>query len=288
MDGTRLNYAVNLPEDIRNILDQDFWMMENVGAQVVRTALDPMKFESTVSVFLMRGEASIEIDLIHYDIEAPSLIHIRSGQILQISGCSDDLSLSFIVMSRKFADSIVLLINNPRLAVIDRISPCKKLPATEVYYYTQLYSQIRKLSQNKENPYSYKAVAFCLTSFFCGYAYRHYLTDGKTMHSAQERISKEFMALVHDNFRQQRFLDFYAGKMDISAKHLSRTLKQVTGLTAVEWIERHVVLEAKVLLKSTDRTIQQISDELSFHSQSFFTQYFKKHVGMTPKEYRSQ
>jgi AraC-like DNA-binding protein len=46
------------------------------------------------------------------------------------------------------------------------------------------------------------------------------------------------------------------------------------------------MLEAKALLKSTDKTIQQISDELNFPSQSFFGKYFKRRAGISPKNYR--
>ena len=60
-------------------------------------------------------------------------------------------------------------------------------------------------------------------------------------------------------------------------------MKNLTGFTAVEWIERYVVLEAKVMLKASNLNIQQISDELNFPSQSFFGKYFKKNVGMSPK-----
>lgn len=288
MDGARLNYAVDLPEDVRNILDQDFWMMDSVGVHVVRSAIDPVKFEATVCIFMLKGKAAVEIDLRRYELDGPSLILIRAGQILQISDCSDDVSLSFIVMSRRFVDNLILLINNPRLASVSRVSPCLQLPITDVVYYLNLYAYLRRITDDKENPYSYKAVAFTLASFFCSHAYKHYIIDNSLPRTSQERICGEFMVLVHDNFRKHRFLEFYADAMGISAKHLSRTLKQITGLTAVEWIERHVVLEAKVLLKSTDHTIQQISDDLSFNSQSFFTQYFKKHVGITPKEYRNQ
>ena len=64
-------------------------------------------------------------------------------------------------------------------------------------------------------------------------------------------------------------------------------MKNLTGFTAVEWIERYVVLEAKVMLKASNLNIQQISDELNFPSQSFFGKYFKKNVGMSPKEFRN-
>lgn len=82
-------------------------------------------------------------------------------------------------------------------------------------------------------------------------------------------------------------MDFYAGSLEVSTKHLSRTVKSQTGVSPVEWIDRFIVLEAKVLLKSSSLNIQQISDELNFPSQSFFGKYFKKKTGMTPKEFRN-
>jgi AraC-like DNA-binding protein len=63
-------------------------------------------------------------------------------------------------------------------------------------------------------------------------------------------------------------------------------LKQETGMTALDWIERHVVLYAKSCLSSTSMTIQQISDELDFPSQSVFGKYFKRVEGVSPKTYR--
>ena len=57
-------------------------------------------------------------------------------------------------------------------------------------------------------------------------------------------------------------------------------------MTALEWIERYVVLYAKSCLSSTAMTIQQISDELDFPSQSVFGKYFKRVEGVSPKAYR--
>ncbi|MBO4993708.1 MAG: AraC family transcriptional regulator, partial [Alistipes sp.] len=62
--------------------------------------------------------------------------------------------------------------------------------------------------------------------------------------------------------------------------------KQNTGMTALEWIERYVVLYAKSSLSSTSMTIQQISDELCFPSQSVFGKYFKRVEGISPRAYR--
>jgi AraC-like DNA-binding protein len=95
-----------------------------------------------------------------------------------------------------------------------------------------------------------------------------------------------FLNLVQENFREQRDINFYADRMCLTPRYLSRLIKKNSGYFAGEWINNHVILEAKALLKSTNMTIQQISDELNFPSQSFFGKYFKRITGMSPKEYR--
>ena len=99
-------------------------------------------------------------------------------------------------------------------------------------------------------------------------------------------LSQEFVKLVKEHFRKERQLKFYADKLCITPRYLSRVVKECTGSSAAEWIELTVVLEARALLKSTNMTVQQISDELNFPSQTFFGKYFKRRVGMSPKEYR--
>jgi AraC-like DNA-binding protein len=63
-------------------------------------------------------------------------------------------------------------------------------------------------------------------------------------------------------------------------------IKDTTGKSANEWIDDHVILEAKALLKSTNMTVLQVGDELNFPCQSFFGKYFKRIVGISPREYK--
>lgn len=92
--------------------------------------------------------------------------------------------------------------------------------------------------------------------------------------------------MVSENFKTQRDIGFYADRLCVTNKYLSTLLKQHTGMTALEWIERHVVLYAKSCLSSTTMSVQQISDELDFPSQSVFGKYFKRVEGLSPKAYR--
>ncbi|MDR2805936.1 MAG: helix-turn-helix domain-containing protein [Dysgonamonadaceae bacterium] len=80
--------------------------------------------------------------------------------------------------------------------------------------------------------------------------------------------------------------EVYASKLCLTPKYFSKIIKDNSGISASEWIDNYIILEAKALLKSTNITILQISDELNFPSQSFFGKYFKRVTGMSPKSYR--
>jgi AraC family transcriptional regulator, transcriptional activator of pobA len=82
-------------------------------------------------------------------------------------------------------------------------------------------------------------------------------------------------------------VQFYADALFVSSKHLTETIKEVTGRTSGEWIEDAVILEAKVLLRNHEITISQVAENIHFPDQSSFGKYFKKHTGLSPSDYRT-
>lgn len=62
----------------------------------------------------------------------------------------------------------------------------------------------------------------------------------------------------------------------------------MTGKNVLDIIAHVVIIDIKAKLKSTDMTIQEIAYSLNFPSASFFGKYFKRHMGMSPLEYRKQ
>ena len=63
-------------------------------------------------------------------------------------------------------------------------------------------------------------------------------------------------------------------------------MKEVSGNTVYGYLSGFVYNEACNLLKTTDKTIGEISDELGFKDQSAFTNFFKQKSGVSPKSYR--
>ncbi len=99
-------------------------------------------------------------------------------------------------------------------------------------------------------------------------------------------IYNQFIREVKKAFTSHRDVGHYASALHLSPGHLSRIVKNVSGKTVSEWIKDYVILEAKVMLRSKDLAIYEISDMLSFPNPSFFSKYFRERVGITPTQYR--
>ena len=280
-------YNLNLPTDIPSILEQDFWMLENIGPSMLATLKDPVKFSASTWIFVKKGQCQADISLINYDIKGPSLVIVENSQILAPNYISSDFEASIIVLSKNLRDNLFLLINQTPLYTIMSRHPVVSIPNEIMEQLDLFFSSMRDIVANPENTYTPQALIFTFASFIFSSLYKCYDPYKNEITSNQGRMSDQFLMLAQNNFKKERFLDFYAKKLEVTPKHLSRTVKSQTGYSAVEWIERLVILEAKVLLKSSNLNIQQVADELNFHSQSFFGKYFKKLTGMSPKEFRN-
>lgn len=96
------------------------------------------------------------------------------------------------------------------------------------------------------------------------------------------------MGLLSEYHSRERSLAFYADKMYLTPKYVSRIIKEYSGKRAIDWISEYVIAEASIMLSHTDLTVQEIAYKLNFPTQSAFGKYFKEATGVSPKRFRSQ
>ena len=105
--------------------------------------------------------------------------------------------------------------------------------------------------------------------------------------SRKREILANFYLLLKQSFRQEHTVQFYALELGITPKHLSVITKELTGKSAIELIQNVLVEEAKCLLRQ-GLSIGEIAKQLHFSDQSFFGKFFKRNVGISPKEFRQK
>lgn len=115
--------------------------------------------------------------------------------------------------------------------------------------------------------------------------------------SASQRIDaplrgRQYLALfteaIETDFSSHQPLDYYAGKVGISAAHLNAVCRQFAHRSALDLIHERIMLEAKRSLVYTSMTIRSVSDVLGFSDPAYFTRFFKRQTGVSPKEFRQQ
>lgn len=108
------------------------------------------------------------------------------------------------------------------------------------------------------------------------------------MMTRNQEIVLDFIGLVGQNYLSYKSVEFYAQNMMMSTRHLSSVIKAETGKTAGQMINEFIINEAKALLASTLKPVNEIASILNFSDQYSFSHFFKKHQGVSPTVYRSQ
>lgn len=158
----------------------------------------------------------------------------------------------------------------------------------------QLLMLLKKTVEEDAELVTYHELVLSLMNYFfqamLGYvAYEENLKPEGTLHGSSRDVQyfRHFVRELKANFRAERSVGFYADRICVTPKYLSSVVRQVSGRGPMQWINECVIVEAKNLLRFSDMTIQEISRELNFPTQSYFGRFFKKHTGMSPKEYKT-
>ena len=96
-----------------------------------------------------------------------------------------------------------------------------------------------------------------------------------------------FISELSQHYLERQPVTFYADRLCVSSRYLTTVVRQVSGLSVSQWMQRYMLAEAKYLLKYTDLSVQEIAYKLSFPNQSFFGKFFKQRLGVSPTKYRT-
>lgn len=246
----------------------------------------PHQFNQVTQIVITTGQLSCLKDFRMWSLKAPAVALFLPGQVVESIDLDEDFAGFCMMMSQDFTDSLNLPVSlQERLFIKD--TPFLTVSEEVLDALLSVYRQVLRLMNQPDNPYREEIIRHLFSAYYYGLGYYiHGLQSQPSTMTAQQEKCERFLSLVAENFKTQRDIGFYADKLCVTSKYLSTLLKQETGMTALDWIEKHVVLYAKSCLSSTSKTIQEISDELDFPSQSVFGKYFKRVEGMSPKAYR--
>ena len=257
----------------------------------------PFRFDGYIIIFCISGRIQLEVNLDAFQVGSNSLVLNVPGNIIRVSGVeTDKRNLHFIVvaMSESFMSGVRFDFNrlfNESMALLD--NPCITLDRSErrlCREYLDLASVL--LTSDIQNKKEAIGALISSISYVLGSIWTGKLTAAERKPHAPSAKAKnvydQFLRLVTDYHTSERNMKFYADRLCLTPKYLSKLVKTVSGRSAPDWIDAFVILEAKNLLKYSDLSIKQIVAKLNFPNQSVFYKFFKSHTGKTPSQYRNE
>lgn len=231
------------------------------------------------------GAGTYTVDFIEYDLQPGTLFCISPGQVhyWNISKPLQGVAMPFLAdlfinhMHPRFPQDFNLFDWNT--------SACYQIPCgaqSRLHTLMQLladeYAQTNAFSQ-------LSAIRHALLLMLI-HVQRIVTTPTSDSQSFGNLLLHEFMQLVNTQYLTHRQVQDYADSLGVSAGHLSDTVSDLTGLTAIRIIHERTILEAKRILIHTDQTVSQIAIALSFNDPSYFGRFFKRMTGETPQQFR--
>lgn len=247
------------------------------------------KLEGGAIFICRKGTADVSIDLKEYTLGANAQVVLLPGTIFRINRISEDFTITVFGFPWNMFREASFRMEHGFFSFLKE-HPYYMLPEGNTDAVEGMMQSTAAVFADKANRFRNLIAKNQLQCFLLDIYDKSYRYFGRSQiegGNRQEEIFKKFIALVHEFSASEREVAFYAGKLCISTKYLSSICRQVSGSTAKMIIDDFAVLEIKVLLQSTELSIQEISDRLHFPDQSYMGRYFKRHEGMSPKEYRA-
>lgn len=129
---------------------------------------------------------------------------------------------------------------------------------------------------------------------FLNLCVRFYERQFATREVANKDVLSRFKVIINDYFTSNKpqtiglpTVSWCASQVHLSPNYFGDLVKKETGKTAQEYIQRHIVEQAKDMLFGTDHTVSEIAYLLGFQYPNHLSRMFKKVVGKSPKEFRS-
>jgi AraC-like DNA-binding protein len=95
--------------------------------------------------------------------------------------------------------------------------------------------------------------------------------------------------LVFKSEIEKRYTEFstvtqMATYFKMSENSFRKKFQNIFATTPKQWLNQKRLQRAKILLETTDKNVSEVAREVMFNDLSWFTQSFKKHFGISPKE----
>ncbi len=272
-------------------LDEDILIIDNV--KVLQNP-DPVRLQMNMIASCHRGSLKANLNGREIWVEKGDIFISPPNSMLDIMEVSDDFACTAMCVSNHGMQNILrshISVWN-RAMYVSKVSVLKMNEADMVFY--AKFTDLVRLCLDKDfsertswEPYRREIVETLLKSALL--AVSNMLMAGLPKEAVNSSTSDLFDKFL-DNLQQSEIkhqpVEYFAQQLCITPKYLSIICKRHSGKTAIEWITEYTISDITYYLRSTTKSIKEISGILGFSNTSFFGKYVREHLHMSPLKYR--
>lgn len=232
-------------------------------------------------LYVHSGEAELEVEGVVTRVREATL---QVSPPLCVHGFRFNAQIDGYVLSlaQPFAEELARLLNS---AVLEQ-PQCYAVGEDERYLSTLFESIDREYARHEPGR---ELMLRSLVSALLVWLSRRHRQASHAASAALDRGREHLQAfrrLVETHFREHLPIEHYAQQLSISAAHLNALCRRLAGVSALQLINQRLLLEAKRNLVYTGMTVQEVSDQLGFSEPAYFSRFFKRGTGQSPKAFR--
>lgn len=273
-------------------ISEDIVAKENVLADGLLAYRDtPRIIKGTIFVICIKGNVEATLNHGRFVIGENDYVTLLHNSFLQIHSLSPDVCLSYVGFSQeimheieffqKAFDYLFAIFENPVKKINDKL-------ALYMVRAISLWGMINELPEIYNNKEVLKSMMdTCLQTSIAMY-HQDRLEDKWSKLPKKLRLSRQFLKLVTMHYKTERSISFYAELLNTTKENLCRNIKSCTNMTPLDVIDTLVLMDAKTQLRTTNTSIKEIGISLGFDNLATFCRFFRRHVGVSPMQYRDQ
>lgn len=253
----------------------------------------PFRPENPAFIFIKSGSIKLRQHFSDLELTANMFMVTDPQTVYEMISVSEDFQSRMVSYKREFISALSLKFNRLIAYRYFRQQMNRGVPfqPEEMEIVWKSVNFLKYILDSETEMMYKKEIVEHLFSVFC-YQMAGIISkeDNNSMSqmSRQEEIVFNFLNDLSSHHQTERSVEFYAERQSITTRHLSSVVKSITGKSASQIIALIVLNEAKVLLNSSKKPVSEISAMLGFSDQYSFSHFFKKHLAISPSQYRNQ
>lgn len=242
-------------------------------------------------IYVSSGKLTINSEDFNGELEKNKLIIHRENEYHALT-CDKDSTPIVIIIGftctgsgiEKFSKTPITLTDADVKKLAEIIKEARNVFAPP--YDVPVYDMKKK----KNAPYGAEQMLKILLEYFLIGLMRKSTENVKTeeMQSLERLNVAEIVDYINDNYLEKITIDELSFIFKTNRSTLCKEFKSYTNMTLTEYINDKKLKLAKTKIQKTSKTFTEIAEELNFESIHYFTRFFKKMTGLSPKEFRKQ